>query len=453
MKRIKNRTFSALLIAAAVLLGMFVYIVKYFANGDEWVSFASNAMVYQGGVLSVGTIFDRNGVVLAGITDGGRTFAEDKGIRKATLHAVGDATGNIGTGALSAFASRLMGYNIVSGAYSRSGQGEELYLTIDANLNEVAYNALDGRKGTVGVVNYKTGEILCMVSSPTYDPADPPEISEGDTAYEGVYLNRFLSSTFTPGSIFKLVTTAAAIENIDDLYDRVFTCEGSLKVGGNTVMCTDVHGELTIEDALAVSCNSAFGQLALELGADKLERYADKYGLLSAGSVDGLKTAAGNFDQAPDKTADLAWSGIGQFNDTVCPASMLRFVGAIANGGLAVDMSLLKDRGLSAVIPPSSERMMSRDTAEKLATMMNYNVHKTYGEDNFPGLELYAKSGTAEVGGNAAPHAWFTGYITNEETPLAFIVLVENGGSGRHTAGAVANAVLQAAVSNESSKG
>jgi peptidoglycan glycosyltransferase len=372
----------------------------------------------------------------------------DKTVRKATLHAVGDSTGNIGTGALSAFASQLMGYNIVSGAYSRSGEGNTLSLTIDAELNAVAYEALDGRKGTVGVMNYKTGEIICMVSTPTYDPANPPEISDGDDSYEGVYLNRFLSSTFTPGSIFKLVTTAAAIENIDDIYDRVFTCEGSLKVGGDNVMCTDVHGELTIEDALAVSCNSTFGELALELGADKLEAYARKYGLLDSGNISGLKTAAGNFDKAANDTADLAWSGIGQYNDTVCPASMLRFVGAIANGGLAVKMSLVMDKGISAILPAPSERLMSRDTAEKLATMMNYNVHKTYGEENFPGLELYAKSGTAEVGGGASPHAWFVGYITNEEAPLAFIVLVENGGSGRHTAGAVANTVLQAAVSN-----
>jgi cell division protein FtsI/penicillin-binding protein 2 len=448
MKRIKNRTFSALLIAAAVLLGLFTYIFKYISDGEEWVSFASNAMVYKNGVLTLGTVLDRNGLILANVVDGTRSYALDKTVRKATLHAVGDSTGNIGTGALSAFASQLMGYNIVSGAYSRSGEGNTLSLTIDAELNAVAYEALDGRKGTVGVMNYKTGEIICMVSTPTYDPANPPEISDGDDSYEGVYLNRFLSSTFTPGSIFKLVTTAAAIENIDDIYDRVFTCEGSLKVGGDNVMCTDVHGELTIEDALAVSCNSTFGELALELGADKLEAYARKYGLLDSGNISGLKTAAGNFDKAANDTADLAWSGIGQYNDTVCPASMLRFVGAIANGGLAVKMSLVMDKGISAILPAPSERLMSRDTAEKLATMMNYNVHKTYGEENFPGLELYAKSGTAEVGGGASPHAWFVGYITNEEAPLAFIVLVENGGSGRHTAGAVANTVLQAAVSN-----
>jgi peptidoglycan glycosyltransferase len=207
-----------------------------------------------------------------------------------------------------------------------------------------------------------------------------------------------------------------------------------------------VHGELKIEDALAVSCNSAFGELALELGGDTLARYAEKFGLTKSFEIDGIGTAAGNFTAAPDDTSYLAWSGIGQYQDTVCPAAMLRYVCAIANGGRAVDMTLLKPAGLSSVFPAGSERLLSADTAEKIATMMNYNVYKTYGQDNFPGLELYAKSGTAEVGGDASPHAWFVGFITNEDFPLAFVVVVENGGGGSRAAGPVANAVLQAAV-------
>ena len=285
-----------------------------------------------------------------------------------------------------------------------------------------------------------------MVSSPSYDPQNPPDMENGGEQFEGVYLNRFLSSAYTPGSTFKLITLAAAIENIDGLYDRVFTCEGGLSVAGDWVACTGAHGALKIEDALAVSCNSTFGELALELGADTLYRYAEQFGLTQSLEINGIKTVAGNFTKAADETANLAWSGIGQYEDTVCPSAMLRLVCAIADDGRAVDMTLLKPAGLASIFPVGSERIMSSDTAEKIATMMNYNVYKTYGQDNFPGLELYAKSGTAEVGGDKASHAWFVGFITNKDYPLAFVVVVENSGSGSRTAGPVANAVLQAAI-------
>jgi peptidoglycan glycosyltransferase len=373
-------------------------------------------------------------------------YADSAAVRKATLHAVGDPGGNIGTSALRVFAPRLMGYDFVSGAYTRSGEGKALTLSVDANLNTAAYKALNGQKGVVGIMNYKTGEILCMVSAPSFDPTDTPDFENSGDKYEGVFINRFLSSAYTPGSTFKLVTLAAAIENMPELDDRVFSCEGSLKVGNDTVNDTGSHGEIGIEDALAVSCNTAFAELALELGADRLNAYAARFGLTKGIVIDGMTTATGNFDKAGTGTADLAWSGIGQYNDTVCPANMLRFVGAIANGGVAVDMSLIREKGFAAIFPPGSSRLMSKATADKIGTMMNYNVYKTYGESNFPGLELYAKSGTAEVGGGKQPHAWFVGYITNEDYPLAFVVVVENGGSGSRTAGAIANTVLQAAV-------
>lgn len=445
MKRVGNRSRALLILAAFVLAGLSLYMFRYFTRGAAWTSFPSNQAVYSNGALKVGTICDRNGAILLDMTDGRPTYSDNSDVRKATLHAVGDLNGNIGTGALTSFVPELIGYNYVTGAYTRSG-GNNLYLTIDQSLNVAAYQAMAGKKGAVGIMNYKTGEILCMVSTPTFDPVHMPDLDNSSGKYEGVFINRFLSSTYTPGSTFKLVTLAAAIENIPDLYDRVFTCGGGLQVGGDYVKCTKTHGRLSIEDALAVSCNSVFAGLALELGADKLNAYSEKLGLTQFINIDGIQTAAGSFQKAAAGTADLGWSGIGQYNDTVCPCAMLRYVGAIADGGVAVNMSLIHKTGLAGLIPASSQRILNETTAKKIATMMNYNVYKTYGQENFPGLELYAKSGTAEVGGGLPPHAWFVGYITNKDYPLAFVVVVENGGSGSRTAGAVANAVLQAAV-------
>ena len=208
MKRVSGRSRALLLLAVAVVAGLSFYVIRLLAFGSSWVTHPSNKSVYSGGVLASGTILDRSGLVLASSQDGKRTYADDKTVRVSTLHAVGDTAGNIGTSALSRYAGRLVGYNFVTGVYSRADTGKELTLTLDAGLNAAAYKALSGKNGAVGVMNYKTGELLCMVSAPSFDPANIPDLS-GDK-YEGVYLNRFLSSAYTPGSTFKLVTLAAA---------------------------------------------------------------------------------------------------------------------------------------------------------------------------------------------------------------------------------------------------
>ena len=441
MIRVKNRAVSALILVIIMILGIALYTVKFVLNGDGWVSAAFNMSTFEGGRFT-----DRNGAILAGIDGGKRIYSDNADTRRATLHTVGDAAGFIGTGMLTLFTSELIGYNPLTGVYSRASEGETVELTIDAKLTVEAYKALDGRRGTVIVFNYETGEIICMTSSPTFDPMNPPESVNNDPKYEGVYINRAISATYTPGSIFKLLTAAAAIENIKDVFERVFICTGSLETGQGIVTCNDVHGKIDFSQALAVSCNCAFGELSLELGADILAKYAENYGLTERASISGIMTAKGSFDKAEDDTADLAWSGIGQYNDSVCPAVMLRFVGAIANGGVAVNMSLLSKGVLSSIRPPGGTRIMKEETARRLSEMMDYENRSAGIRNGFPGLEIHAKTGTAEVGGGNKPHAWFTGFITNEECPLAFVVVVENGGTGLSAAGPVANKVLQAAV-------
>ncbi|MDR0838783.1 MAG: penicillin-binding protein, partial [Oscillospiraceae bacterium] len=217
MRRVKHRAVSVLVIAAALAAGLGLYLVKFAVSGGAWASSKVNAAVYSSGALALGAVTDRNGVVLAEARDGVRIFAEDKTLRKATLHAVGDVAGNIGTGALKTQIPALVGYNPVFGTYSLSGSGGTVRLSIDSELNLAAYSALDGRHGAVVVIDCATGELLCSVSSPAFDPNNPSEVDPDSPKYDGVYLNRALSSAFTPGSVFKLVTAAAALENIPDI--------------------------------------------------------------------------------------------------------------------------------------------------------------------------------------------------------------------------------------------
>lgn len=452
MKKLEKRAILCLLLAAFLLIGTGVYGFRYVTQGDDWASFPSNKHMYTNGILTQGTILDVNGEVLSTGGSKGRTYNDSATIRKATLHMVGDSAGQIGTGALTRFADRLTGFNLITGAYSVGGDGRNLYLTIDADVSAVANKALAGRKGTVGVYNYKTGEIIALVSSPNYDPANPPAIDEDDESYDGVYVNRFLSSTFTPGSTFKLVTAAAALENKSDLSSWSFSCTGEFPIGNDTITCPKAHGTVDLAKALSVSCNCAFAQLTLELGGNLMQQYVDKLGLTKSISINGIKTAKGSFNFPGKGDANLAWAGIGQYEDLVNPAALMVYMGAIANGGTPVMPQILAKITTSGGFPLSKyltktgDRMLTEEAAAKLMDLMHNNVETNYGVRNYPGLDLCAKSGTAQVGKDQEPNAWFAGFIRNEDHPYAFVVLVENGGSGSQVAGKVANQVLQAAV-------
>ena len=454
MRKIEKRAMVCLLLAAALAAGLVIFVFLFVKDGGKWVSFAANRHLYNSqGQLSVGRVLDRDGDVLSWVDeDGDRAYYDNATVRKATLHVVGDAQGRIGTGALVAFADKLSGYNLLTGAYSPMGAGNDLYLTIDARLNYEAYTAMNGKKGAVAVYNYETGEVLCLFSSPTFDPESPPDIQEGDAAYDGVYLNRALSATFVPGSVFKTVTLAAAIENIPDLFTRTFTCTGSCQIGDDVVTCPSAHGEMDIYSAFAKSCNGVFAQLAVELGPEVMAAYTEKAGLTDRYSVNGLRTAAGSFQFSGATTNQLGWACVGQFNDLVNPMSLMVYMGAVAGGGKAAVPQLVLKTVTPLHFPPSfyfsrrTSRLINSDTAATLADMMARNVTETYGAGRFPNMDICAKSGTAEVGGGKAPNSWFTGFLRNEDAPYAFVVVVEEGGSGAQTAGNIAAAVLDLLV-------
>jgi peptidoglycan glycosyltransferase len=466
MKLLLRRAAVLLVLIAFLVLGLLVFMTKYFSNAPQWANYPANKHLYTNGKpISSGTIYDRNDNILYRMTDGSIEFHKKKTVRTAVMHATGDLDNNVSTGAALAFRDKLSGWDFINGVYRFDGNrggitgnskevdgGGSIALTLDANLCETAYKALNGRNGAVGVYNYKTGEILCMVSAPSFDPQNPPDVKGNPEKYKGVYINRLLSAVYTPGSVFKLVTAAAAIDHIDDIENRVYQCNGRLNMDGVLVTCPSAHGEVTLEKALADSCNVAFGEIACELGGEMLQQYADMAGFNSSLQVNGLRTATGVVDVSGAQGADLAWAGIGQYTDTANPLNFMTYMGAIANGGVRVTPVILDNRGVfSRLIDlmPERKRILSSGTAEKLGRMMRNNVVSSYGEENFKGLELCAKSGTAEVGKGLRPHSWFAGYLDRDDFPLAFVVVIENGGSGSKIAGSVAAKVLKAAVDDK----
>ena len=344
----------------------------------------------------------------------------------------------------------MAGFDLFNGIYDASGEGGQEVLTISAKVQNAALEALGSRKGTIGVYNYKTGEILCAVTSPTYDPDNVPDIA-GDTtgAYDGVYLNRFLQSAYVPGSIFKIVTVSTALETVPDILDQTFQCYGRLEYGTEAVTCEVAHGRQNLKQAFANSCNCAFAQIAELVGKQNMVKYVNQFQVVEPLHFDGITTAKGNYDISETAQVSFAWSCIGQHSDLINPARYMTFMGAIAGGGSGAEPYIVSQVTNGGEITyqaktTSTGRLMSEETAATVRAYMRNNVQSVYGSGNFPGLSVCAKSGTSQLGGTEVSNAMFAGFVENEEYPLAFIVVVENGGYGSHTCVPILSKVLAA---------
>ena len=452
MNRIARRAWALVALMALLLGGTVFFLGEYLLKASDWVSHTGSPHLSASSGLNTGTVVDRDGVVL--LTMGkGTSYAESKNLRKSTLHWLGDRQGKIPATAISHYADEMSGYDLFNGLYDYSDQPGTIELTLSGEIQKTALKAMGDRKGVIAVYNYKTGEILCAVTTPTYDPDDPPSLTEeelsSNAAYEGLYWNRFTRSTYAPGSIFKAATAAAALECIDDIQEQTFTCTGRMEYGPDAVTCENAHGTVTLKQALAKSCNCAFAQIAGQLGKNKLQSYMKKFGVADSVTFDGITTRRGNFDLSGAAEVETAWAAIGQHTDLINPASYMTFMGTIAGGGTAAEPYIVSrvSRGDDTVYEAkttATDRTMSAETAAILTELLANNVTASYGSSNFPGLTVCAKSGTSQVGGEKTSNALFAGFVADEEYPLAFIVVVENGGYGASTCVPILSKVLAA---------
>lgn len=442
MNRVTKRTWLMAVFIGVLLGGLTFFLWEYVTEAGDWIA--------SGNVnIASGTVTDRSGTVLLEMGNG-RSYASDATTRKSTLHWLGDRNGAIRASAVSKYRAQMAGFSLVNGVYNDADQEGTAKLTLSAKVQNVAYEAMAGRKGVVAVYNYKTGEILCALSTPTYDPDNVPDI-DGDTsgAYEGVYLNRFLQSAYIPGSIFKVVTTGAALESVPDILDRTFTCTGSYGKGEEKVTCEKAHGTLTLKTALSHSCNCSFAQIAELVGRKNMVKYVEQFAVTDSLSFDGVTTAKGNYDISDAGSISFAWSCIGQHTDQINPARFMTFMGTIAGGGVGVEPYIMAqvssgEEQTYVARATKTERIMSKDTAEILKSYLRNNVQTIYGDGNFPGLSVCAKSGTSQLGGGQTSNAMFAGFVEEEDYPLAFIVVVENGGYGSATCVPIISKVLSA---------
>lgn len=453
MNRIAGRAKITLLIAILLVAGLAFFIGEYFARASDWVIHPGSPHVYNGSNIGCGLVTDSEGVMLVNM-NGGWVYSENEALRKAIVHWVGDRNGSVEAPALSVYASELTtGFSRSNGLYSYGQTGAVAKLTLSARVQTAALEALGNYKGTVGVYNYKTGQLICAVSTPTYDPDNIPNPEDDLTgAYEGMYLNRFTQSVYIPGSIFKIVTLAAALDSIPDIQEQTFVCQGSYQMGKDEITCDGgIHGEQNLKQAFCNSCNCAFAQISEQLGKDTLTQYAQQMGITQSVSFDGITTEPGNFDLKDASYFSAAWASIGQHTDQINPCQFMTLLGAIANDGVGpkpylVESIVFEDVAVYESQTQMNERIMSAATAEILQEYLLNNVQTKYDKDAeyFPELIVCAKTGTGEVDGGKKSNAMLAGFVSDEEYPLAFIVAVEDAGYGKTVCVPILSKVLTA---------
>jgi len=424
MRRISRRVFALLPIVALFAVGLSILAVQYGVNGPAWATNRANLHIYtRGAITRAGTIYDRNGLILAHTVDGQRVMPGGANLRRATLHAVGDPQGFVAAGAHTTFRTNLVGYNRAGGLFSliATGQGNDVHLSIDAQLNQLAFELLRGRPGTVGLMNYETGQVLAMVSSPNYDPLNKPANIANNPAFDGVYLNRLLHGLYVPGSTFKVITAFGALD-LPNIAQRQFNCTGRFATGEGYVTCPRPHGQVNFQQAMAESCNGMFAQLALEIGNDNLIAAAETLGF----NRRIMPLVASRYPAVTRDRMALGWAGIGQHTTLANPAHMMVIMGAIANGGRGMTPQLT--RGASA----STALRIQPAAANSLRNILLASVDNPH---------MGGKTGTAQVE-DGRPHAWFVGF--SAQRPYAVVVVVENGGGGGAQALPIAQRMLEA---------
>lgn len=451
MNRVAKRTWVAMILCLVLLSGLVFFICEFVAESKNWTVSAGSPHVYEGDTIGCGAITDRDGNVLLDANNG-RVYAESEALRKATVHWVGDDKAMVNAPIIDHYSSYLVDYDLFNGVYHYGDTAGVARLTVSSQVQIAALEALGDKKGTVAVYNYKTGELLCCVTTPNFDPMNPPVLEGDDSTYEGVYYNRFTQATYTPGSIFKIVTLAAALEEMPEIQQMSFTCTGSESYGPDKITCERTHGTQSLQAAFRNSCNCAFSQIVELLGPVKLREYVEKFGLMDAVSFDGITTAKGNFQVADSMDANVAWSGIGQHLDQVNPCAFMTFTGTIAAGGQTVYPHLVGAVTVGNQVTyeaqtQTGKQILSPETAQILQTYLRHNVSDLYGDWNFPGLNVCAKTGTGEVGGDKKPNAMLSGFVSDDSYPLAFIVCVEEGGYGSAACIPIASKVLSSCKS------
>lgn len=412
-----------------------------------------------------GKILDRNGAVLARSERAAegfrRTYAQPSLATVVGYHSpvfgnagVEDAFdgylgGTVGVGLLDSLRARLLHAPVV---------GADVVLTIDARLQEVADAALGQGPGAIVVLNPKTGEVLAMASHPYFDPntleRDWPTLRDSG---DHPLLNRATHGLYTPGSVYKTVALAGALDQAQYSPSTKFTCNDQVVVEGFPIKCDEaVQGTFDLSYAYAYSCNACFAQIGLRLGGRDLVDYSRRFGFEAIPPIEIGAAASQVASSDPTRRLIgplLASTAFGQGELLVTPLQMALVASAVANDGVVPTPHLVsRVRGSSGEAlysaPARPWRTAVRpETARQVREMMVRGVEDGFASPaKIPGVRVAGKTGTAEVGLGRKTHAWFIGFAPADDPLVAVAVIKEHGGGGGAVATPMARKVIERAL-------
>lgn len=358
--------------------------------------------------------------------------------------------------------------NFFNTLLGKQQSGANIKLTIDPKVQRAAMSGLEniGKRGSVVALDVHTGAVLAMASTPTFDlnqlDADWTSLNQDPN---GPLLNRATQGLYTPGSAFKLITTAAALETGAYTPDSKFNDQkGSIEIGGNIInnYTTAPFGEHTLSEAFTQSINTTFAQVGVKVGQSKLEEYQKNFGLYEKPPLElpGDEIApSGRYENgsiaSPGADLDqvqVAWMAIGQENVQVTPLSMAMIAQAIGNGGTMMKpyvVDSVMDRNSTIIKqtkPDEWKKSIRPETAKSITDMMIRVVNEGTGHRaQTSKVQIAGKTGTAEVTGRG-PNAWFVGFAPADNPKVAVAVVVEDSDAGGGISGPVARDTLLAGL-------
>ncbi|MDN5326791.1 MAG: penicillin-binding protein [Moorella sp. (in: firmicutes)] len=407
-----------------------------------------------------GTIYDRAGRVLARTVATGGQFQREYPYGGATAQVVGYVSGRFGSSGLEASRDGellgLLGWqrflNEGLRLAGRQARGNDLTLTLDADLQRRATDLLAGRRGAVVAMDPRTGAILVLASSPTFDPNHLEEewTRINDPSSGSPLLNRAVQGLYPPGSVMKLVTATAALETNPAVLQRQFYCPGYLEVRGWKLTCPRAHGHLDFQEAMMYSCNVTFATLALETGADKFKATASLYGFNKPLDFD-LPVKESRVPEHLNANA-LAESSIGQGAVLATPLQMALVTAAVANRGIMMQPYLVArvtspgGQTLWQAQPRALQVVAGAGVVDAIKDAMVATVKGgTATAAAIPGIQVAAKTGSAQNPGGLA-HAWLVAMAPAQDPAIVVAVVVENAGAGGVAAAPIAREIMAAAL-------
>ena len=374
---------------------------------------------------------------------------------------------------------RLFARRLVDLVTNREQRGGTVKLTLNPAAQQAAYDALGDNKGAVVALDPRTGAILTMVSKPSYDPNPlaSHSVEEQQAAWQVLQedpekptLNRAIAQTLPPGSVFKMVTAAAALESGRYEPDSLIPGPAEYDLPQSTVDLPNQSGEpcgsgpeelTTLTNALRVSCNTAFAYLGNDLGDDALREQAERFGYNSEPLTDEDLNAATSIFPAELDAPQTALAAIGQFDVRATPLQIAMVSAGIAKDGTVMNPYLIEElrdpdrvKVLERTEPEELSRAVSTETAQELTAMMVEVVENGTGQNGqLDGIQVAGKTGTAQTTPERPPYAWFTSFAPADDAQIAVAVVIEEAPdtarddiAGGRLAAPVAKAVMEAVL-------